>query len=80
MVVADEGGGYSDLTVDDFVMKSILEHPRAKGEVSSSDVRDWLRNKLVHRGVRNVAEVINGSLEQLLVDGLVKTVARHSKD
>ncbi len=64
-------GGNAEFLVDEFVMKAIWENPRCNRQVSTSDVRIWLRNKLMHRGVKNVANVISAAVEKLVEAGVV---------
>ena len=51
--------------------KLILENPRCKGEVSTGDARFWVRNKLVKRGVNDVAKAVLEAVIALAAAGLV---------
>ena len=64
-------GGNAGLTEGDFVMKAMLEAPRFRGRVSTGDMRMWLRNRLMHRGVKDVAKAISAAAEKLVEVGVL---------
>ena len=59
------------LPVPQLTQKLILESPRCRGWVTSADARSWVRNRLMHRGVTDVASAISDALHALQRAGVV---------
>lgn len=62
----------AELPVPQLTQKLILENPRCKGQVNTRDARVWVRNKLMSRGVTEVANVVHDAVQSLHEAGVVK--------
>ena len=71
------GNGDAEFCAGDYAMKAILENPKCDRRIGTGDVRILLRNKLMHRGVTKVAQVVNDAVDKLVEAGLVTKAAEN---
>ena len=60
------------LTIDQLTQKLLLENPRCRGWVKTSDARAWVRNKLMQRGVTDVAGAVLKAVRGMAEAGVLK--------
>lgn len=46
--------------------KLLLVNPRSKGDITTGEARDWVRNKLRSRGATDAAKAVKDAIEDLL--------------
>ena len=68
------------LTIDQLTQKLLLENPRCRGWVLTSDARAWVRNKLMQRGVTDVAGAVLKAVRGMAEAGVLKMDTGTSRD
>ena len=63
-----------ELSHTQLAQKLILENPRCQGEVTTADARIWVRNKMMHRKVADVAKVISEAVHGLGEAGVLELI------
>lgn len=71
--------GQPNLSNEAFCQRELLQDARCRGQVSTKDVRAWVRNKLTSRGVQDAKTCIANALQGLVDAGIVVEIAEDGR-